>query len=154
VGDESSPNSPVPQQPSKAGQGDRDSTPELSTESVSNDVSASQDSQSVDGDPVVAVGQHLIKFSYQDGYQRSKYITVTDAVELAKQYSSSPKDHKFLSALREESNSNGDLAVSKSSADRFLKLLKGHLKKNNDPQSDRLSLMRAGGKGPFHLVMN
>jgi serine/threonine protein kinase len=154
VGDESSPNSPVPQQPSKAGQGDRDSTPELSTESVSNDVSASQDSQSVDGDPVVAVGQHLIKFSYQDGYQRSKYITVTDAVELAKQYSSSTKDHKFLSALREESNSNGDLAVSKSSADRFLKLLKGHLKKNNDPQSDRLSLMRAGGKGPFHLVMN
>ena len=107
-----------------------------------------------DSAPVIAIGRHQIKFAYQDGYQRSDYITVTDAMELAKQYASSPKDQKFLSALQEESNSNGDLAVSKSSADRFLKLLKGYLNKSGDPQSDQLSLMRAGGKGPFHLVMN
>ena len=110
--------------------------------------------QQQDQSLLVSIGRHQIKFTNQDGYKKSDYINVTDAMELAKQYKSSPKDMKFLSTLREESNQEGDLTVSKSSADRFLKLLKTYLTQSGDPKSDQLSLMRAGGKGPFHLVMN
>lgn len=99
----------------------------------------------------IHIGRHQIRIYEEEGQRRSDNIRSLDAAELAKRYESSQEDHTFLSELRKEDNGSGELAVSKVSADRFLRLLRAHLEKIGDPRSDQLSLMRAGGKGPFYL---
>ena len=91
---------------------------------------------------------------YLSTIKDSNEITVTDAMELAKHYASSAKDQNFWSALREESNRHGDLAVSMLSGDRSLwNDSKLTLKITVTLKAVNSLFMRGGVKDLFHLVM-
>ena len=110
--------------------------------------------ESLGGQDHLTIGSHLIPLTINDGDLRSAYIGVKEALALAEQYQPvAEDDYQFLLSLEAQSNTNGELAVSKVDATRFLNLTKAYLAKQGDARGEKLSMMRAGGKGPFQLVI-
>lgn len=110
--------------------------------------------ENLKGQDSLSIGDHLIPLTLEDGDLRSPYIRVQDALAVGESFDALTEDeHQFLNDLQAQSNTNGELAVSKVDATRFLKLVKNFLTKQGDSRGNKLSMMRAGGKGPFRLVI-
>ena len=110
--------------------------------------------EDVESNNDLIIGSHRISLSLIDGDLRSQYINVQDTLALAEKYEPiAEADHQFLLGLEKQSNASGQLAVSKVDATRFLNLTKAYLAKQGDLRGEKLSMMRAGGKGPFQLVI-
>ena len=103
---------------------------------------------------VLMIGEHKIDLHLEDGDLRTSYIRGTDAEALLEcDQALNSDDSTFLTSLKAQANVNGELTVSKEDAQRFLKLTRTYLASQSDPRSETLSMMRAGGKGPFQLVI-
>ena len=108
----------------------------------------------IEGVDVLMIGDHKIDLHLEDGDLRTSYICGADAEALLNfNEALESDDSSFLTTLKSQANVNGELTVSKDDAQRFLTLTKTYLASQSDPRSETLSMMRAGGRGPFQLVI-
>ena len=108
----------------------------------------------IEGVDVLMIGEHKIDLHLEDGDLRTSYIRGADAEALLSSGGAlSSEESDFLNSLKSQSNVKGELTVSKDNAERFLSLTRAYLAAQSDPRSETLSMMRAGGRGPFQLVI-